>query len=200
MCKLEYSGLTSQKIQEVIQMSKTNELLKQIKENAKKSSGNSRKDLNAIAKTMLNYEEYEATYYSADSEGNPVEKKQSHVKAFRDATADNVASCLNLDKDDRDRVAKMPISSKMAESMMDVAIDTEMEYLGTGRKLSLPTMDKNAARAGIQMKTIEEKVKETSKIVDGKMVPTGKRVTTFEHDQLKVKSTVFPWQKKSEDI
>ena len=181
-------------------MSKTSELLKQIKESAKNSSGNSRKDLNAIAKTMLNDDEYEATYYSADSEGQPVEKKQAHVKAFREATADNVASCLNLDKDDRDRVSKMPISAKMAETLMDVAIDTEMEYLGTGRKLSLPTIDKNTARAGIKMKTVEEKVKDTSKIVDGKMVPTGKRVTTFEHEQLKVKSSVFPWQKKSEDI
>lgn len=181
-------------------MSKTNELLKQIKENAKKSSGNSRKDLNSIAKTMLNDNEYRATYYYSDPEGKPVTKEVDHVKTFRDATADSVANCLNLDKDDRDKVASMPISNKMAESMMDVSMDIEMEYLGTGRKLSLPTIDKNTARTGIQMKTIDEKVKDTSKIVDGKMVPTGKRVTTFEHNQLKVKSAVYPWQKKSEDI
>ena len=181
-------------------MSKTNELLAQIKANAKKSAGNSRKDLNNIAQTMLNEADYEIGYYSADSEGKPVETKHAHVKAFREATADNVASARNLDRDDRDRVRDMPISRKMAETLVDVAIDTEMAYLDTGRKLALPTVNKDAARSGIQMTKIPEKIKETSKIVDGKMVPTGNRVTTHEHDQLKVKNTVYPWQKKVEPV
>ena len=180
--------------------SKTNELIAQIKANAVKSKGNSRKDLNAIAKTMLNEHDYEIGYFTADGEGKPVETKHSHVKAFREATADNVANCLNLDREDRDRVRDMPISAKMSETMMDVAIDTEMNYLSTGRKLSLPTVDKNSARSGIQMTTLEEKTKETSKIVDGKSVPTGNIVTTHKHDQLKVKNSVFPWQKTVKPI
>lgn len=181
-------------------MSKTNELIKQIKENAKKSAGNSRKDLMNIAKSMFNDSEYHAKYYSADSEGKPEEKEQDTVSAFRDATADNVANALNLDKDDRDRVRNMNIGNKMAEAVMDVAMNVQAEYLSTGRKMNIPTVDKNATKVGIQMVSVPEKVKDTTKIVDGKVVPTGKRVTTFEHNQIKVKNTVYPWQKKSEDI
>lgn len=181
-------------------MSKTSELLDSIKEKAKKSSGNSRSDLNSIVKTMLNDADYEVGYWSADKDGAPVETKHAHVKEFREATADNVARALGLDTDDRNIVRDMPISTKMAESMMDVAIDAEMGYLSTGRKLALPTTDKDSARVGIQFGGQEEKVKETTMIRDGKVVPTGKKVTTFAHNRLKAKNSNYPWQKKSEEI
>ncbi len=181
-------------------MSKTNELIAAARDAAKTSKGNSKKVLVDIAHSYMNDSDFELNYYSADSEGNQVVEKQDNVAAFRAANADDVCSALNLDKDDRATVESMPISRKTASAMMDIAKDAVMEYLETGRRLNMPTINPNNTRVSLQQTTVAEKEKDTTKIEDGKMVKTGNHVTTFEHQKVTTKNGVYPWQKKIEKI
>lgn len=170
------------------------------------STGNSRGILCDIATGILNCPDYEMPNFKVGKDGSAEKFMTQPAKEFRTQTANVVSKTLGLDKADTQRLEdEMEFTPKFAGAMVDVTDAITGEYLSTGRAKLMPTMAEDQARMMISIVTAPEKTSETSKIVKNEAkgiyesVPTGKIVTTKEHQVLKVKNGTRPWQKITKD-
>lgn len=173
-------------------------LLKEIEKNVKeKGSRNySKSDQVDLMKELVNDVDHEATIVSKDAAGGVKKTTINATKNFRENVIRKAMIHGGLDKADAQAASETyQVDKAGAESLVTLGMIAMKDYLGTGRKVVLPTTEENEAVMSIQIGDVAEKVEATKKIEqqeDGSYasVPTGKTVKTEAHTKLIAKNKV----------
>lgn len=186
------------------------EMLKAIhngKEFLETPQGFSKSDMNDMAMVMLNDPDCEIKNYIKKGESYNVEVKVP-FRMLRDSVYAPVLKDFGVDKAEMSKLDNYKISRAAASTLVDLSLTFVKSYIssrGLGRKLTLPMTSPDEAAQSISFVRVPEETRETTMIVraeDGsyKTTPTGKKVTTAAHENLKVANRVPAWSKKTEDL
>ena len=164
-------------------------------------TGNSNSLRREITQAMLNAPDYTQEVYTEESDGSMKVTETAVSANLRSEIAKTVGKVVGLDKTDIERAtAEMQFSQGAAGAFTEFADAALMNYLSTGHKAVLPSIDKDMSRMGIFLADVDQTEVATRKIVkkeDGtyEQVATGEIVTTKKHTTLKSKCQTRPWHK-----
>lgn len=191
-------------------MSTYEELLKSVRGDKKyleTAQGYSMSAMVDMAATMVNDPECKVPNYFKKGDTYNVEVKVP-FRMIRDSVYAPVLKDFGVDKAEMGKLDSYKVSRSSASALVDLGLQFIKNYVssyGLGRKLTLPMISPDEAVQSISFVRVPEETRETTMIVrteDGsyKTTPTGKKVTTAAHENLKVANRVPAWSKKTEDI
>ena len=171
------------------------------------SNGNSGAVATEITTKLLNTPEFEMPSYKENAKGGFDTIPSLPVKEFRAQVANASAKALGMDRADADALSdKLEFTQAFGASFNAAADAAEACYLSTGRTKNKPQLSGDVSRVSMRIGTVAAKTEDTKKIVQDpktkkyESVPTGKRVTTKEHQVMKLKNSTMPWMKTSKDV
>lgn len=175
------------------------EIAEKVKKNGSKS--HSKTDMVSMMQTMINTPEHEVSVYVKNTDGSaPSVVTTNPVKEYRESLKP-VLKSFGIDNEELDKIQDIQFTKKHAEAICDLSVNLIKDYTGTGRKLALPINEKDEAQMSIAQTHVEEKKTEPKKIVKDEktgaynLIPTGKKVTTKEHDVMKASNKIPYWLK-----
>ena len=165
----------------------------------------SKDDLRDMANQLINDTEYEMTRYIKDVNA-PVNVNLS--QKYRDSLKPTLKQ-LGLDAAEVERINDVQFSKDHAEAVTELGVQIVKDYIDVGRKMIFPINAQDESQMEICVGIKDETVEDTMKIVktvdvDGnetyERVPTGKRVTTKQHREIKASNKKPGWLQDIEMI
>lgn len=186
-------------------MSKFDEFVSELKQSSK-GSNYSRTDLVGMATAMFNDVDLKIPVYMKKGDTYTV-VEHAPGKAVRDKLIAPMVRGLGVDTAEIARLDQMQTSRAGGEALVDFALLLIKKYIaanGLSRKLVLPMTSPTETVQSISCCKQPEEARKTTMITrneDGtySTAPTGKMVTTAEHEKVKVGNRVPAWLKKTTD-
>ena len=175
-------------------MSKTNELLKEIKTELKQKSS-SQKDEVRVMQSMLNDKEYVVGVYGKDGK----EGEYAPAEDYRKMISSVISSTTKISKEESALLAdKYEVTKADASTMVDISKEFVNTYLLTGRKLPLGGREKSDCKLIIKENKDTQKKYPKKVGVDpetGKNVCQSAPVDIKAHNSIKVYGSCPSWVK-----
>lgn len=165
----------------------------------KKTTIHSSSDYVGLTQALMNTPEHTQEIYVRNGDNEPIVKEKNPSVRYREALK-GVVKQFGIDKNELGKLDDMQFSKEHAAAVADLSTTVLKDYIGTGRKFTMPITSAHESQMSIAQTTVPKKSVATNKIVQGpdgnySSVPTGKTVTTEEHDVIKASNKVPGWLK-----
>lgn len=165
-----------------------------------KSTVYSKSTLQGMVNTLANDPEYVSKRVVPDGENGFSIAETKPGKDFQTGLKKFVSKTYGIDASEADKLDNVVIPKSVTDPMLEVVMDAEVEYLGTGKSLKFPMKSEKQTSMQVSVSKVPEKTVSTKKIVEvapGKYesVPTGNDVTYKERDAMTVSNKVPSWLK-----